>query len=211
MKNIIDAMKWRYAVSKFDTSKKLTDEQLSTLVDAMILAPSSFGLQPWKFIVVSNSEKKAALMAAGYGQAKINEASHLIVLAVEKVIDEKLVEKYMKNVSDVRGVPVENLKGYSDMINGAISRMNAEQRVEWAAKQAYIALGVLVAAGATEGIDVAPMEGFEAQKFDEILGLDKMGLTTKVIASVGFRAADDAHANDKKVRYPKEEVVIEVR
>lgn len=212
MKNVIDAMKWRYATNKFDTTKKLSDAQLSELLDAMVLAPSSYGLQPWKFIVVTNPEVREKLQAAGYNQAKISEASHLIVLAVEKNINDALVDTFIKSVSEVRGVSVADLKGYADMIKGSISGMTPEQRVEWAARQAYIALGVLVTAAAIEGIDVGPMEGFDAKKFDEILGLDKRGLESKVAAAVGFRISDEeSHQAHKKVRFPREQVVIEIK
>ena len=212
MNTVPDALKWRAAINKFDTTKKITDEQVSYLIDSIILTPSSFGLQPWKFIVVTNPEIRAKLQEAGYGQPKISESSHLFVFAVEKNIDDALVAKYIQSVSSVRGVPIENLQGYSDMIKGAIaSKQTDAGRIEWATKQAYIALGVLVTAGAVEGIDVAPMEGFDPKKFDEILGLDARGLETKVIAAVGFRASDDPVSQMKKVRYPREEVVIEIK
>ena len=212
MTTVIEGLKWRYAINKFDQTKKVSDEQLSSLMDAMILTPSSFGLQPWKFIVVTNPEVRAKLQEAGYNQPKISEASHLIVIAVEKHIDDALVEKYMQSVSQIRNVPRENLDGYADMIKGTIaSKQTDAARIEWATKQAYIALGVLVTAGAVDGIDVAPMEGFDPQKFDEILGLEAKGLESKVIAAVGFRASDDPVSQMKKVRYPKEEVVIEVK
>lgn len=210
MINVIDAMKWRYATNSFDTSKKLTNEQLSELLDAMILTPSSLGLQPWKFVVVKNKDIRMKLQEAGYGQNKISESSDFIVFAVEKNIDDALVETYIKSVSEVRGVPVENLKGYEDMIKGSIAQKTPEQRVEWAARQVYIALGVLVTAGAVRGIDVAPMEGFDSKKFDEILGLDKMGLESKVAAAIGFRTPNDPSAQYKKVRFPKDKVVIEI-
>ena len=211
MKKIIDAMKWRYAVNKFDTTKKLSSEQIDGLLEAMILAPSSYGLQPWKFIVVTNRELRAKLQEAGYHQAKISEASHLIIFAVEKNIDDKLVDVYIKSVSDTRGVPVEALADFAGMIKGAIARMTPEQRVEWAARQAYIALGVVTTAAAVVGIDTAPMEGFDTKKFDEILGLDKMGLESKVATAIGFRAPDDVDAQYKKVRFPKDKVVIEFK
>ena len=210
MKNILEAMNWRFSVNKFDTSKKLTDAQFNELMQAVILTPSSFGLQPFKFIVVKNPEIRAKLREAGYGQPKFTDASHLVIFAVEKNIDEALVDKYIASVGKVRGIAVENLKGYADMIKGAISYRTAEQRVEWAARQAYITLGVLVTAAAVGGLDVGPMEGFDPKKFDEILGLDKLGLETKIAAAIGFRASDDPHEKDKKVRYSKEEIVIEM-
>lgn len=211
MKNILDAMKWRYSVNKFDATKILTNEQINGLLEAMVLAPSSYGLQPWKFIVVTNPEVRAKLQGAGYGQAKIVDASHLIVLAVNKNINDELTDTYIKSVAETRGMAVEDLKDYADMIKGAISRMSDVERVEWATRQAYIALGVLIASAAVEGIDVGPMEGFDTRKFDEILGLDEMGLVSKVAAAVGFRSLEDPAAQYKKVRFPANQVVIEVK
>ena len=210
MKNVIEAMKWRYAVSKFDT-KKLSDQQLNDLLESTILSPSSYGLQPWKFIIVTNEEVRSKLQEAGYNQPKISESSHLVVFAVEKIINDLLVDTFIESVSATRSVPVESLKGYADMIKSTVNSKTPEQRIEWATRQAYIALGVLVTTGAVEGIDVAPMEGFDPKKFDEILGLDKMGLESKVIASIGFRANDDPQALYKKVRFPREKVVVEVK
>ena len=211
MTDIIEALNWRYAVSKFDTAKTLSPDQIGTLLEAVRLSPSSYGLQPWKFIVVTNPDIRAKLQAAGYNQPKISEASHLIVFAVPKIIDDALVDTYIQSVSAARAVPVESLKGYADMIKGAIAGKTAEQRVEWAARQAYLALGVLITSAAILGIDTGPMEGFDANAFDDILGLDALGLETKVIAAVGFRASDDSFAEYKKVRFSKDEVVIEVK
>ena len=210
MKNVIEAMKWRYATQKFDTTKKLTEEQIDELLQAIILSPSSFGLQPWKFILVTNPEVRKKLREVGYNQLKITEASHLIVFTVEKNIDEKLADKFIESISKIRGVNIADLKGYADMIKGSIASRTPEQNVEWATRQVYIALGVLITSAAIQGIDVGPMEGFDPKKFDEILGLEKMGLESKVIAAVGFRASDDPSASYKKVRYSQDEIVIRV-
>ena len=115
-----------------------------------------------------------------------------------KILDEKLVDVYMHNVSDVRGIPIEKLKSYADMINGSLASESSDRRVEWATRQVYIVLGVLIASAAQLGVDIGPMEGFDPQKFDEILGLDKMGYESKVAVAVGFRASDDANAHNKK-------------
>ena len=204
-------MKWRYAVTKFDTTKKLTSEQIDEIMEAAILTPSAFGLQPWRFIVVTNPEIRKQLQEAGYNQPKISEASHLVVLAVEKNIDDKLVDAFIDLVSKVRGMDVGSLKGYSDMIKGSLVGKSTEQRIEWATKQVYIALGVIITTASSMEIDSAPMEGFDPKKFDEILGLEKMGLESKVAVALGFRSADDASAGYAKVRYPKEKVILEVK
>ncbi|OGI62236.1 hypothetical protein A2645_01410 [Candidatus Nomurabacteria bacterium RIFCSPHIGHO2_01_FULL_39_9] len=210
MKNIIEAMNSRYATKKFDTAKKLSNTELNELLEVLRLSPSSFGLQLWKFVVVANPEIRKELQKASYGQPQVSEASHLIVFTVPKNIDDHLVDEYIKSVAEVRNIPIENLGEYATMIKGFLSGLNSEQRIEWATKQAYIALGVLVASAAVMSIDVAPMEGFDSKKFDELLGLNKMGLVSKVIAAVGFRAKDDPATSEKKVRFPKEKVIIEI-
>ncbi len=208
MKTVIEGLKWRYATKKFDPTKKLSQEQLDMLLEAMRLAPSSYGLQPWKFIVVTNPEKREQLKAAGYGQNQITDASHLIVFAVDTRINNEDIDKYIHAIAQTRGIPEESLKDFEGMMKSFVAGKSPEELTEWAARQAYIALGVLISAGATEGIDIAPMEGFDPAKFDEILELGQHNLASKVIAAIGFRAEDDAFAQMAKVRYPKEEVVI---
>lgn len=210
MSNIIDALKWRYATKQFDTEKKLSAEQMNTLKEALRLAPSSFGLQPWHFMVVENVELRAKLRAVGYDQPQITEASHCIVIASEKNVDAALVDKYMKNVAMVKDVPVEGLIGFRDMLNGAIQMKGEKGAEEWAARQAYIAVGILVAAAALEGIDAAPMEGFDPQAFDEILGLSEKGLTSRVVIALGSRKETDPASRAKKVRYSEAEVFTTV-
>jgi len=208
MEQTITALNWRYATKKFDTSKKLTDEQLSMLEETLRLSPSSYGLQPWKFIVVSDPEVRAKLRAAGYNQPQITDASQLVVFAVPKVVDDALVDVFIQSVADAKGMPVDGLKGYADMIKGSLAGKSPEARVEWAARQVYIALGFLLAAAAGAGIDACPMEGFDPKKFDEILGLGALGLESKVVAAIGFRSSDDENAGMPKFRFPKEKVII---
>jgi nitroreductase / dihydropteridine reductase len=209
MANILEALKWRYATKQYDTVKKLSTAQLDMLIEAMRLSPSSQGLQPWRFIVVSNPEVRARLRAEGGGQPQMTDASQLIVFAIEKNLDEALVEKYLRSVAETRGVGMETLTGYRDMLLGSIKSRSPEQNREWATRQVYIALGVLLATAAHEGIDASPMEGFDPKKFDEILGLEAMGLESKVLAAVGFRSPTDKYASLAKVRFARGDVVVE--
>ncbi len=211
MKNVIEALNWRYATKQFDPSKKLSAQQTDTLHEALRLSASSYGLQPWKFIVVTNPEVRKQLRAAAWDQSQITDASELIVLAVQKNVDEKYVDAFVQSVATTRGMPVDALKGYADMMKGAITMRTPEGVKEWSSRQVYIALGTLLTAAAVEGIDVCPMEGFDPKKFDEILGLEKMGLESRVLATVGFRAVGDATANYKKVRFDKKDVIVEVK
>jgi len=206
MSNVLEALRWRYATKQFDTEKKLSPEQLAVLKEALRLAPSSFGLQPWHFIVIENAELREKLRKAGYDQPQITDASHFIVLASEKNVDAKLVEKYVQNVSEVKNVPVEALAGFRAMLHGAIDAKGADTAREWAARQVYIALGVLLTVASIEKIDAAPMEGFDGEAFDNILGLEVKGLSSCVVVGLGFRKGDDRASFAPKVRYSEEDV-----
>ncbi len=206
MTTIIDALTWRYATKKFDTEKKISAEQLSTLKEALRLSPSSFGIQPWHFVVVENTELRAKLRAAGYDQPQFTEASHLIVLATETKVDTVLIEKYLQSIAMTKNIAVEHLSGFRGMLEGAIGAKGEAGAREWAARQVYIALGVLLTTAATLGIDAAPMEGFDPQVADDILGLPARGLQSRVVVALGFRSSSDENAQAPKVRYSAEEV-----
>ncbi len=201
MTNIIDALKWRYATKKFDTEKKLTVEQLAILKEALRLAPSSFGIQPWHFVVVENTDLRAQLRTVGYDQPQFTDASHLVVLATETKVDTVLIEKYLQSIATTKNIPLEHLTGFRGMLEGVIEAKGEAGAREWAARQVYIALGVLLTVAATLGIDAAPMEGFDPKAVDNILGLEERGLQSQVIVALGFRLAEDESALGPKVRY----------
>jgi nitroreductase len=211
MKTIIDALQWRYATQLFDPQKKLTPAQLTTLTEAMRLSASSFGLQPWKFIVVTNPAIRTKLREAAYNQPKVTDASHFIVLAVQKNVDAAFVDKYIASTAKIRGLKVADLKGLEGVLKGSIASRTPEAAKEWASRQVYIALGTLLAAAAVEGIDAGPMEGFDPKKFDEILELNALGLESRVAAAVGFRSEGDTASKLIKSRFSREEVIIEVK
>jgi len=207
----IQALNWRYATKAFDTSKKLTDEQLSIITEALRLSASSFGLQPWKFVVVTDPEVRKQLREVAWGQPQITDASHLIVLSVRTDVDASFVDKFVQSVADTRGLPLEALKEYSDMMKGSIaSRPNEEAVKEWSSRQVYIPLGTALLAAAENQIDACPMEGFDNAKFDEILGLKAHNAESRVLLALGFRSPEDATANYKKVRFPESEVFIKI-
>lgn len=208
--SLTDKLKWRYATKKFDATKKLSQEQLDNLLAAVQLAPSSMGLQTYKVIVVSDPETRAKLREVAYNQPQITDASHLFVFAAETNVDEAYGKKYIDHIAHTRQVDRETLAGFEQSVLGAIGRLNDEQKTVWGLKQSYIALGVLVSAAADASIDACPMEGFQADKFDEILGLKEKGLTTGAIAAVGFRADDDHFSKLAKVRRPLEDLFIHV-
>jgi nitroreductase len=208
--SFIEKLQWRAAVKKFDPNKKLTEAQLDSLLSAVQLAPTSLGLQSFKVIVVEDTETKAKLRAVGYDQPQITDSSALFVFASLTKMDEEFGKKFIDLVAITRSVERESLDGFEQMVLGTLSGRSDEQKLSWSHKQTYIALGVLLSAAADLGIDAGPMEGFDPEKFDEILGLKEKGLTTSVIAAVGFRAEDDRYSKMIKVRRSKEELFIHV-
>jgi len=207
---LIDKLNWRYATKKFDETKKVNQEQLQCLLDAVQLAPSSAGLQAYKVIVVSDPQIKAQLREAANGQPQLTTSSHVFVFAAETGLDSSYVKNYIDRIAEVRGIERSSLELFETNINNNINKLSNEDKIAWNKKQCYIALGVLISAAAEAGIDACAMEGFNAARFDEILGLDKLGLTTAVIAPVGFRAEDDHFSKAAKVRRPKDELFIHV-
>lgn len=208
--SLIEKLTWRYATKKFDKTRKLTPLQLNELLHAVHLSPASTGVQSYKIIVIEDAVVREKLQQAAYGQLQIVDASQLIVFAAETTLDAQYVKNLIDHVAKSRGIDRSNLEGYEQMINGKINSMDEEQRITWAKKQAYIALGVLLTSAAELGIDACPMEGFSTSQFDEILGLKEKGLTTAVIAAIGFRAEDDAYGKLNKVRKPEEEMFIHI-
>jgi len=207
---LTDKLKWRAAVKKFDNTKKLSKEQLSQLLEAIQLAPSSLGLQHFRVLVIENPETREKLKEAGYSQPQLTDASQIIVFAAETNINEEFGKNYIDLIANTRGVERETLAEFEGAVLGTINKLTDEQKLIWAQKQAYIGLGVLLSAAADLDIDATPMEGFDAAKFDEILGLKEKNLTATVIATVGFRAHDDFYSKQVKVRRPKEEFFIHI-
>ena len=208
--SLIAPLNWRYATKKFDSTKKLSSEQLDELLKATQLAPSSVGLQSYKIIVVEDKAIREKLSEAANGQSQITDASQLIIFASETRLDEAYIANYIDYVSEKREIARENLAGFEQMIKGNVNRLSDEQRIAWSNKQVYIALGVLLTAAAEMGIDACPMEGFNAAQFDELLGLKEKELTTVVLAAVGFRSEDDSYSKLAKVRKPEDELFIHI-
>lgn len=203
---LLAQLHWRYATKKFDAARTIPAADWQTLEEALILTPSSFGLQPWRFYVVTNPALKNQLPPHSWGQTQVAEASHVVVFAIKSNLSVADVDHFIQTMVAVRGGSVEALKGYRDIMAGFVSNPAIDLKL-WATKQVYIALGNLMTSAALLGIDVCPMEGITPPKYDEILGIDKDGYQTVVVAPVGYRAADDKHAGYKKVRYPASEVV----
>ncbi len=205
---VLAALHWRYATKKFDASKKISDDQWAKLEATLLLSPSSYGMQPYKFIVVTDPALRAQLVPDSYGQAQVADCSHLVIFAARTDLTEQDVEHYMARITEVRGVERAHLENYASMIKGDVVNGPRHAVVkDWCARQAYIALGQLMTVAALESIDVCPMEGFSAAKYDEVFNLTAQGYTAVVIAPVGHRAEDDGAASLPKVRLPAEELI----
>ncbi|MEK6888056.1 MAG: NAD(P)H-dependent oxidoreductase [Candidatus Aenigmatarchaeota archaeon] len=205
MKNIIEDLNWRYATKIFDSAKKVSHADMDELLEALRLSASSFGIQPWKFVVVTDKKLREELRKKAWDQPQITDASHLIVLCAMTNVDENYIKKYAEDIAHTRKVTIESIKGYEDMMIGSIKRRDKEEILEWSTKQVYIALGTLLTACAVKRIDACPMEGFDHTAFDRLLGLKDM--TSVALCPVGYRG-DDKYADAKKVRFPLDKIII---
>ncbi len=209
--NLLESLKWRAAIKKFDTSKKVSKEDIEVLLTAGNLAPTSGGLQPFKIVVVSNDDLKKKLVAASYEQPQVGDASHLLVFAIEQEIDEEIVNKYIRRAEEVRGKGKESLIAYSESMKYFISTMDEATKYTWARSQAYIALGMVMAAAAEIRIDSCPMEGLVPDKYQEMLGLKSEKLMPVVILPIGYRSENDVHSKEEKIRKTRDNFVIEIK
>ncbi|XLS28267.1 NAD(P)H-dependent oxidoreductase [Flavobacteriaceae bacterium M23B6Z8] len=200
MESYIEALEWRYATKKFDSDKKISTEALNTLKKAVQLSASSYGLQPYEVLIIDSKDLREKLQPAAWGQSQVFDASHLFIFCNKTAVEDLYVDNYVDQLSTERNIPSENLKGYGDFMKSKINGLSQEEQQNWTARQAYIALGNLLSAAAHLKIDACPMEGFEPDKFNEILGLDKKGLNAVVMAAVGYRSEEDATQHYKKVR-----------
>jgi nitroreductase len=204
---VLQQLQWRYAVKKFD-DRKIPADVWDVLEQSLVLSPSSFGLQPWKFFVVDDAAKRQQLLEHSWNQAQVVEASHLVVLAIKKNAGDEDVDRYIQNMSETRSVPIDNLAGLTKMVKGFLANpQNPFTTDEWATRQVYIAIGQFMTSAAMLGIDTCPMEGFNPAKYDEILGLPALGYASVLVCPAGYRAADDKYGAMPKVRYPQAEMV----
>ncbi len=204
---LLDSLKWRYAVKKFDPTAKISAATWDALEEALVLTPSSYGLQPWKFFVVENPAIREQLLPHSWGQRQIVEASHLVVFAVKIDVGAADAEKLASFSTEIRGLPAGSLDTYKQMIVGSLTRATPAEVDVWMSRQVFIALGNFLTAAALLGVDACPMEGFVPAKYDEILGLTARGYAARVVATAGTRHPDDVYAGLKKVRYSREEII----
>lgn len=206
--SIITNLNNRYATKIFDPSKKVSKADMDKILESIRLSASSMGLQPYKVLIVEDPKIRAELKTAAYDQPQITDASAVLIFAVDFEANEKTADNYIAAVAQARNVTRESLSGYNNMIKSALTRFNPDQLETWVSKQAYIALGYGLVSSAVLGIDTCPMEGFNADEFDRILDLRKLGLKSKIVLAVGYRSADDKYQYLPKVRQKSEDFFI---
>lgn len=202
MSTFIENQNWRYATKKFNSEKKISNSDLEILKEAIQLSSSSYGLQPYKVLIIENEEIRKQLQPASWGQSQITDASHLFVFASETNVDAEYITRYAENMAKTRNIPFDSVKGYADFMIGNITTLTPEKQIIWAQKQAYLALGNLLNAAAELKIDVTPMEGFLPEQYNEILGLKEKGLHATLVATIGYRHDEDDTQHYAKVRKP---------
>jgi nitroreductase len=206
---LIEQLNKRYATKQFDATKKISAENLSTLLEAIRLSASSYGLQAYKVVVVENAEIRKQLRSVSWDQPQITDASQLLVFAVETDADESTVDRFVENIANTRKMDTKDLIGYSEMMKSTFGRPK-EVVQNWLTHQAYIGLGFGLVAAAEMNIDACPMEGFDSDKYDEILGLKEKNLHSVVLLTIGYRSSDDHYQQLAKVRRSKADFFINV-
>lgn len=205
---LLEALRWRYAVKVFDASAKIPADTWSALEETLVLTPSSYGLQPWKFVVITNPALKEKLVGHSWGQKQVRDCSHLVVFLVKRGVNASDVDRWIGRMAEVQKTSKESLNGYRDFMMGDF--VNGPRKAivdEWATRQVYIALGNFMTAAAMLGVDTCPMEGIEPGKYDEALDLESSGYATVVACAAGYRSAQDKYASSPKVRYAAADLI----
>jgi nitroreductase len=207
---VLKALQWRYATKQFDAARKIDAEHWNAIEESLILTPSSFGLQPWKFFVVSNPAIRAELRAASWNQPQVTDASHLVVLTTRTDLTQDDIDAWIKRMAEVQGCPKENFDPLAGMIQGFTSSMSSEARRAWNSRQVYIALGQLMTTAAMLGIDCCPLEGIDPAAYDRALGLENSGYATVVACALGYRDPADKYAAVPKARFDRSRVISHI-
>ncbi len=207
---LLAALRWRYAAKQFDASRKIPADVWDALEESLVLTPSSFGLQPWKFIVVRDSAVRARLQSESWNQPQVTEASHFVVLAARTDLTKTDIETWITRMAEIQDKRADDLAPLKGMIAGFAETMSCEARHAWNTHQVYIALGQLMTSAAVLGVDTCPMEGISAAAYDRILGLEESGYATAVACALGYRSADDKYAAMPKARFEHSKVIKSV-
>jgi len=201
------ALQWRYATKIFDSKQSIPAETWSALIDSLVAAPSSFGLQPWKFILVESSDVRSQLREVSWGQAQVTDADKLVVFAARTDMTPADTERWITRLASVHGQQLDELAGLGKVINGFCNNMTVEERHAWNVRQTYIALGQFMAAAAMVGVDTCPLEGLDPKSYDKILKLEESGYATCVACAAGYRSPEDKYASRPKARFMTDEVI----
>ena len=205
---LLNALEWRYATKVFDPAKKIPADIWHALEQALVLTPTSYGMQPYQFLVVQDAAKRAALLPHSWNQKQVVDCSHFVVFTARTEMTEADVAKFIRRMSEVRGIPLEKLNFNRDMIlSDVVKGPRGKTAHEWAARQCYIALGNLMTSAAVLGVDACPMEGINPLEYDHVLGLNGSGFKTVVACALGYRAAGDKYASLPKVRFETKDLV----
>lgn len=210
MSNSIKNLEWRYAVKKFDTEKILSQEKVELLKQAFNLTATSYGLQPIRMVVLKDKELQKQLVSHSFGQQQVAQASHILVICIENVIDADFIKNYFKRVKKIRNTPDEVLEPYLVALLDDFSQKETPEIRQWCINQAYLAMGNLLTVCAMEKIDSCPMEGFDPEGYDQLLELGKKGLNSILVLPIGYRAQDDMFSSFKKVRKKVDDSIIEM-
>ncbi len=208
---ILNALKWRYATKQFDPSRRIPPEDWDTLEQALVLSPSSFGLQPWKFLVVTDQAVKDSLVPLSWGQRQVADASHVVVFTVKHPVDADHVRRHLEHTAATQKIEIETLAQLEKIILGFLENPPSSFNLrEWATRQVYIALGTFLTTAALMNIDACPMEGIDPAGYDRVLGLEGTGYFTVAACPAGYRAASDHTAARAKVRFPREQIITRI-
>lgn len=208
--DLIQSLEWRYAVKEFDNEKSIPADKIERIKKAFNLTPTSYGLQPLHLAIISDRELQEKLLAHSYGQKQITSASHVLVICIETCIDQNFIEANFELQKEIRSVKDEVVAPFRKFLIDDFTNRTPEEIHQWAMNQAYLALGNVLTVCAAEKIDACPMEGFEAHRYDEILGLNEKGLKSAVVLPLGYRSENDKFSGFKKVRRPINETVFEI-
>ena len=204
--NVIDHYKWRYATKKFDTKKKISNSNIELIKESISLAPTSYGLQLFKVIIVEKKEIKDDLKKASFNQSQISDASHIFIFCNSTKIVENDIDTYIKNKAAIQNKTISEISGYGDFLKDTLLKKEHNKISTWTANQVYIALSHLMTFCPSLGIDTCPIEGFEASNYNEILKLNNRNLNSTVVAAVGYRSNKDSSQYEKKIRKSNDEL-----
>ncbi len=205
---LLKSLNWRYAAKRFDPARRIDTATWQALERSLILTPSSYGLQPWKFYVITDESTKAKLPEMSWNQKQPKDCSHMVVMAARRTMDAAYVDRFIESVETERGLPQGAMDGYRKVLHTTVTSMDSH--LDWNSRQVYIALGQLMVAAAVLGVDTCPMEGIVPKEYDALLGLDGTDYTTVVGCAVGYRHPEDKQQSAAKVRFPASELVVHV-